>query len=156
MTRRMWMAILALAGLFIATYLTLYHYGYIGTLVCSATRGCEAVQTSRWSKLLGFPVAMWGLGYYAAVFALTTVGTQDRFAESRRFALTLLIVTGWGALFSAWLTYLEGFSIRAWCQWCIASATVAWALFAVGLIDWKRSTTPFKKGEETSRSLRYP
>jgi uncharacterized membrane protein len=136
----MLLAVLALAGLFIATYLTLYHYGYIGTLTCSVTHGCETVQTSRWSKLLGLPVATWGLGYYAAVFALTIVGVQDRFAESRRLSLALMLLTGWGALFSAWLTYLEGFTIKAWCQWCVTSATIAVLLFAVSLIDWRHQT----------------
>ena len=140
MTRRMWMAVLALAGLFIATYLTLYHYGYIGELTCSVTHGCETVQTSRWSKLFGLPVAAWGAGYYAFVFALTIVGIQERFVESRPFSLTLMLVTGWGAIFSAWLTYLEGFAIKAWCQWCIASATIALLLFVVSLLDWRKTT----------------
>jgi uncharacterized membrane protein len=134
----MWMAALALIGLFIAAYLTLYHYGYIGTLSCSATHGCETVQTSKWSKLLGVPVAAWGLGYYAVVFALTVVGVSDRFSESRSMSLALVLVTGWGALFSGWLTYLEGFAIHAWCQWCLASATIALILFAVSLLDWRR------------------
>jgi uncharacterized membrane protein len=141
MTRRMLMAVLALLGLLIAAYLTLYHYGYIGTLVCSATRGCETVQTSKWSKLLGLPVAAWGLGYYAVVLAVAIAGIQDRLAESPQLALGLVILTGWGALFSAWLTLLEEFAIHAWCQWCLASATVAILLFVVSLLDWRRTTT---------------
>ena len=143
MTRRMWMAVLALVGLFIASYLTLYHYGYIGTLTCSVTHGCETVQTSRWSRLLGLPVAAWGIGYYIAVLALTIIAVQDQFAESRRVSLALVLLTGWGALFSAWLTYLEGFSIKAWCQWCIASAAIAVILFAVSLVDWRTQRTSF-------------
>ena len=141
MTRRMWMAALALVGVFVATCLTLYHYGYIGTLVCSATHGCETVQTSRWARFLGLPVAAWGLGYYALVFALTLIGVQDRFAESRRLSLALLLLTGWGATFSAWLTYLEGFAIHAWCQWCLISATIAAVLFVISLLDWRQSRT---------------
>lgn len=140
----MWMAMLALAGLFISTYLTLYHFGYIGTLECSATHGCETVQTSRWSKLLGIPVATWGLGYYATVLALAIVGIQDRFAESRQLSLVLAFLTGWGALFSGWLTYLEGYTIKAWCQWCIGSAIIAALLFAVSLIDWLRTRAAWR------------
>src|ERR1043165_1388269 len=107
MTRRMWMAALALVGVFVATYLTLYPYGYIGTLGCSATHGCETVQTSRWARFLGLPVAAWGLGYYALVFALTLIGVQDRFAESRRLSLALLLLTGWGSTFSSLLVFFE-------------------------------------------------
>src|SRR4051812_21880123 len=108
MTRRMWLTVLALVGLFIASYLALYHYGYIGQLACTATHGCETVQTSRWAKQFGLPVALWGVAYYALVFSLTLLGIQDRFAESRELSLTILILTGWGAVYSLWLTYLEG------------------------------------------------
>ena len=136
----MWLAVLALLGAFIAAYLTLYHYGYIGTLVCAGgAKGCETVQLSRWSRLLGLPVATWGLGYYLTVLGLTIVGMQDRFAESRGFATLLLVLTGWGAAFSAWLTYLEAGPIGAWCQWCVGSAVVASLLFVVALMDWRQS-----------------
>jgi uncharacterized membrane protein len=144
MTRRMWLALLSLVGIFIASYLTLYHFGYIGTLVCSGTHGCETVQSSRWSRLFGLPVATWGLGYYLAVFVLALIGIQDRFAESRELSTILLLVTGWGAVFSAWLTYLEAGPIGAWCLWCLGSASIAVLLFAVSLMDWRRTrdTTP--------------
>src|SRR4051812_40461108 len=108
MTRRMWLAMLALLGAFIASYLTLYHFGYIGTLICTGnSHGCETVQTSRYSRMLGLPVATWGLGYYLGVLVLALVGTNDRFSESRGFATLLLAVTTWGAVFSSYLTYLE-------------------------------------------------
>jgi len=55
-------------------------------------------------------------------------------------SLALLLLTGWGALFSAWLTYLEGFAIHAWCQWCLISAAIATLLFVISLLDW-RSTS---------------
>lgn len=139
MTRRMWMAALSLLGIFIAAYLTLYHFGYIGTLACSGSGGCATVQLSKWSKLLGLPVATWGLGYYATVFALSILGLQDRFTESRPLALALVWLTGWGAAFSGWLTYLEAGPIGAWCQWCVVSAIVAALLFVVSLLDWRRS-----------------
>lgn len=140
MTRRMWLATLAMLGCFIAAYLTLYHYGYIGTLACTGDgRGCEAVQASKWSKLWGLPVAAWGLGYYLSVLALALVGMQERFTESRGFATLLLALTGWGAVFSGWLTYLEAGPIGSWCQWCIGSAVVAALLFVVAFFDWRAS-----------------
>lgn len=145
MTRRMWLATLALLGAFIAAYLTLYHYGYIGTLACTGDgSGCETVQASKWARLLGFPVAAWGLGYYLTVLVLALVGTQDRLADSRGFATLLLAITTWGAVFSGWLTYLEAGPIGNWCQWCIGSAIVASLLFIVALLDWRatKNLTP--------------
>lgn len=131
----MGIAVVALIGLFLGTYLTLYKFGYIGQLACGVG-SCERVQTSRWSMLLGIPVATWGLGYYVAVFAIAIVGIQPRFAESRAVGLTLLLLTGWGVLFTGWLTSLEAWVIHAWCEWCLGSASLVLLLFFLALWDW--------------------
>jgi uncharacterized membrane protein len=138
MTRRMLAALVALVGVFVALYLALYKAGIIGALACG-TGGCETVQTSKWSKFLGLPVAFWGVGYYVAVLTLTLAALQDRWADSRRLSLALLLLTGWGVVFSAWLTYLELFVINAICRWCVVSAVIAVVLF--GLILWDYRTT---------------
>jgi uncharacterized membrane protein len=136
MTKRMVMAILALVGLMIGIYLTLYKYGVIGALSCSVG-SCETVQTSKWSMFIGLPVAAWGAGYYALVLTLTMAGVQPRFADSRPLALGVAVLTGWGMLFSAWLTYLEWRVINAWCQWCVISAVLATLLFVLAALDWR-------------------
>jgi uncharacterized membrane protein len=53
-------ALISLAGIFVALYLLLYKLGYVGTLVC-AVGSCEVVQTSKWARFLGLPVAGWGV-----------------------------------------------------------------------------------------------
>jgi uncharacterized membrane protein len=139
MTRRMWLAVLAMLGIFIAAYLTLYHYGYVGTLACTGDgNSCEAVQASRYARLMGLPVAAWGLGYYLSVLTLALISLQDRFAESRPLSTLLLALTGWGALFSGYLTYLEAGPIGYWCMWCIGSAIIAALLFVVAFLDWRQ------------------
>jgi uncharacterized membrane protein len=146
MTRRMLTALVALVGLFVALYLALYKMGVIGTLACGAG-DCETVQLSRWATLLGVPVATWGVGYYALVLALALASIQDRWSESRGLVLVLLIVTGWGALFSSWLTYLELFVINAICRWCVVSAVLALILFGLVLWDWKTVRESLKTGD---------
>ena len=140
MTRRMLTALVALVGLFVALYLALYKLGIIGTLACG-TGGCETVQLSRWATLLGLPVAVWGVGYYALVLALALATIQERWSESRGLSLALVMVTGWGVLFSAWLTWLELFVIDAICRWCVVSAILAVIVFALVLWDWRTTTT---------------
>jgi len=136
MTRRMLTALVALVGLFVALYLALYKAGVIGTLACG-TGGCETVQLSRWARFLGVPVATWGVAYYAQVFGLAFAATTERWGSSRGLALVLVVLTGWGVLFSAWLTYLELFVIHAVCRFCVASAVIAVALFVLTLFDAK-------------------
>lgn len=136
MNRRMLTALLALIGFFVAAYLALYKSGVIGTIACGAG-GCDTVQASRWAMFLGLPVAVWGVGYYALVFALSFMSTVERWAEHRGVTLGLVLVTGWGVVFSTWLTYLELFVIHAICRWCVVSAVIALALFALALWEWR-------------------
>ena len=138
MTRRMLTTLVALVGFFVALYLAFYKTGVIGTLACGSG-GCDTVQTSRWADFLGLPVAVWGVGFYALVFALAFAGTLERWAESRTLSLALVILTGWGVLFSTWLTYLELFVIHAICRWCVVSAVIAVVLFGLAWLDWRRT-----------------
>ncbi|NUQ20888.1 MAG: vitamin K epoxide reductase family protein [Gemmatimonadaceae bacterium] len=136
MTKRMLAALLALIGLLVATYLTLFKIGVIGQLVCSVG-SCETVQLSKWATFIGLPVAAWGIGYYVTVFAVSVLLTTERWENARGLSLAFLVLTAWGALFSLWLTYLELFVIHAICQWCVVSAILAVALFIVACMDWR-------------------
>ncbi|MEX1185020.1 MAG: vitamin K epoxide reductase family protein [Gemmatimonadaceae bacterium] len=135
MSRREVVAALALAGIFVALYLTLYKLGAIGELSCRVG-SCETVNSSPWAVFLGAPVAAWGVGFYVVTFAVALAGLQARFAGSRRLSLALVLLSGFGVLFSAWLTYLELFVIRAICQWCVVSAVIVLAIFAVSVWDY--------------------
>ena len=136
MTKRMLVALLALIGLFVSLYLTLYKLGIIGTITCTVG-SCETVQTSKWATFLGLPVAAWGLGFYAMMLALSLAWLSERFEDSPALAVALLVAGIWGALFSAWLTYLELFVIHAICQWCVVSAIVATAMAVVLVLEYR-------------------
>ncbi len=136
MLKRMAVALIAVLGIVVATYLTLYKLGYVGALTCSIG-SCETVNLSKWAKFVGAPVAAWGVAFYITVFAVAVASIQPRFADSRRASVILVALTGWGVLFSAWLTYLELFVIKAICQWCVVSAILVTIMFAVSLWDLK-------------------
>ena len=129
---------LAFIGVFVSTYLTLYKFGYIGSLQC-AVGSCETVNTSRWATFFGLPVAAWGLGFYVSALALVFVGIQERYADSRALSLALVALTGWGVLFSGWLTYLELFVIDAICIWCVTSAVIVLVMFAVSVAEYRET-----------------
>ena len=142
MTKRMVLALMSVVGVFIALYLTLFKLGIIGELTCSVG-SCETVQLSRWGDVLGLPVAAWGVGFYLAALVLALVSVQPRFEDSRAFSLALVALTGWGLLFSAWLTYLELFVIHAICMWCVISAIIVTLIFIVSVLDLR----DYAKGE---------
>jgi uncharacterized membrane protein len=74
-------ATLSLAGIFIALYLLLYKLGIIGELSCSVG-SCETVNSSKWAKFLGLPVAAWGVAWYVVMFAISIASTSERYVES--------------------------------------------------------------------------
>lgn len=126
-------ALLALVGVCIATYLTLFKLGIIGQLVCSIG-SCETVNTSRWATFLGVPVAAWGVATYLVLFVVALAGLQPGLIDSRAIAWVLVLLSGWSVLFSAWLTYLELFVIHAVCVWCATSAAVMTLIFFTSLV----------------------
>ncbi|PYO09052.1 MAG: vitamin K epoxide reductase [Gemmatimonadetes bacterium] len=134
MTKRMIMAALALAGIFISLYLTLYKLGVIGELSCTIG-SCETVNTSKWSRFLGLPVAAWGLLFYIDVFLIAFVGTLERFEDEPIISLVIVAEAAVGVLFSAWLTYLELAVIHAICIWCVTSAAIVAAILLVSVAD---------------------
>ena len=127
-------AALALAGIFISTYLTLYKLGMIGELSCSIG-SCETVNTSRWSIFLGLPVAAWGLFFYLDVFGVALLGTTPRLENERLISIVLAAEAGIGVIFTVWLTYLELAVIHAVCMWCVTSAAIVAGIFLLSIAD---------------------
>ena len=62
-------AVVALAGMGVAGYLTWAHYAD-QAVICVAGGGCEKVQSSDYAEILGVPVAVLGLAAYATILGL--------------------------------------------------------------------------------------
>ena len=117
---RVAIAVICLVGIAVAGYLTYIHYAGLKP-VCFSNGGCETVQSSRYAKLDGIPVAVLGLlGYIAILLSLALRGDLGRLAG---FGVALI-----GFLFSVYLTYRELFTIKAICQWCVSSAVLVTVL----------------------------
>lgn len=142
-------AILALAGVFIAGYLLLYKVGVIPTVICGVDGGCESVQASRYAMFAGVPVAALGFAGYLAILAFALAGIQPHFAERAWVSIGLVTLTGVGFLFSLYLSALEEWVIGSWCRWCIGSAAVATLAFAASIPEIRRL-----RGREEPADLR--
>ncbi len=121
---RIAVALLALAGIGIAAYLTYARYAH-ATIVCT-TGGCETVQSSDYAEILGLPVAVLGLAGYLAIFS-TALFT----GELARVAGAALALGG--LVFSVYLVFVQVFAIGAFCVWCLGSDVVM-ALLAVAAV----------------------
>jgi uncharacterized membrane protein len=117
---RIAIGVLCLIGIGIGGYLTYVHYEGLKVL-CLSSGGCETVQSSRYAKLAGIPVATLGLAGYVAILA--SLAVRGETGRAVGFGLALV-----GFLFSMYLTYREAFTIHAYCQWCLGSAALMTAL----------------------------
>jgi uncharacterized membrane protein len=131
-------ATLALAGFFVALYLSLWKLGLVGSLACG-TGGCEYVQSSTYAVVLGMPVAFFGVAGYLAILVVSLTGLQARWAERREPTAVLLALAGAGVAFTAYLTYLEAAVLHAWCRWCLVSAGIITGIFVASVTGLRQS-----------------
>ena len=130
---RMGVAAIALIGVFVSLYLTLYKFGMIGELACGVEGSCSFVQSTRFAYFLGIPVPLLGLVGYLAMMMVAMIGTRPANLESRWVGATLLVLTTGAFLFSMYLTAIEAWVINAWCRWCVVSAILATLAFLLSL-----------------------
>ena len=116
-------AIVALAGVGVAGYLTWVHFDD-AALVCVAGGGCETVQESGYAEIAGVPVAALGLVAYSIVLGFVAWDSPS----ARLAAATIALV---GLLFSMYLLVLQLFVIDAVCVWCMVNDVVIAPLLAL-------------------------
>ena len=129
-------AVLALAGVAIATYLTYVYYAGVKPFCVSGGGGCEKVQSSDYAELAGVPVALLGLLGYVGI--LGAVLLLER--ELGKLVSAFLALVGFG--FSMYLTWAELFRIHAICQWCASSAVIMTLLLVLTLVRLLRYEPP--------------
>ncbi|HEU0335123.1 MAG TPA: vitamin K epoxide reductase family protein [Gaiellaceae bacterium] len=119
---RLALAVVALAGVGVAGYLTYVHYDE-SALICT-TGGCEQVQQSDYAELAGIPVALLGLLTWIAVLVL--VAWDSPLARALTAGIALV-----AAAFAVYLVVLQLFVIDAVCVWCMVNDVVLVPLLTV-------------------------
>ena len=119
-------AVISLAGLADATYLTVTHLTG-DDLVCGSSWGCSAVLGSVYASIAGIPTAAFGALAYFVAFSSATLAA---FGYARARALLMLVVM---AMFGAtlWLLYLQAFVLHAFCPFCLLSAALIFLLAGI-------------------------
>lgn len=128
------MAIVSLAGIGVAAYLTFVHYAGL-PVYCTGSGGCHTVQSSEYAELLSMPVALLGLVLYCSIFGAVAVafwgrGRAGAFAPYAVFGLALS-----GTMYSAYLTWLEVYRIQAICTWCVTSASLLATVLVLSAVE---------------------
>ncbi|HEX3927002.1 MAG TPA: vitamin K epoxide reductase family protein [Gemmatimonadales bacterium] len=138
LTPRHWIALTALMSGIVALYLHLWKLGLVGSLVCTASHGCEKAQYSQYGWFLGMDVALIGTIGYALILVTSLVGVQERWINDRRITTILMWLIIPAFLFTIRLKYAEFVILKTFCPWCAISAVTITLHLILVLVDRRR------------------
>jgi uncharacterized membrane protein len=122
-------AVLALAGLADAVYLTVEHLtGH--SVRCTVTNGCSEVLSSQYATIGGYPLAFFGAVAYFTAFSLATLAAFGSERAGKLFAVLVALMFAT----SLWLFYLQAFVLHAFCQYCLLSAAITTLLVVIVVV----------------------
>jgi uncharacterized membrane protein len=121
--------LLSLLGFLAAYYLTLVHYRG-GIPRCYVVEGCALVQTSKYSTILGIPIALPGTVYFALLFYLGIGLTTN---PNRKLVLAYKVFAFAGALAAVPLFLLQAVVLRAYCTYCLVTEFVLVTTWLISL-----------------------
>ena len=146
--RRVVLAMLALAGLLIALYLTLYQWRAWSNV-------WDPFFDSRTVLDLTDPVpdALAGVLAYGAELLLLVPGGRDRWRSLPWACLALGAILTAGAAVSIGLIVVQPAVAGTWCTLCLASAALSLALFALGIEEAVAAWQHVRRAREQGISL---
>jgi uncharacterized membrane protein len=127
---RMILVALSLAGALVSAYELVARWTSAGLV--SSTGGCETVQSSEYSELLGVPVA--GLGIVAFLVIGAAALGRDPLARAAAAAVAL-----GAAAFGAYLLVIQLAVIDAVCDWCLVTDAITTLVAAVAVVRLLRA-----------------
>ncbi|MGE5643702.1 MAG: vitamin K epoxide reductase family protein [Byssovorax cruenta] len=122
---------LAILGLLVSIYMTIYKVTN-NEAMCIGSGGCSVVNASRYSEVNGIPVALIGVGGYAAILALLFLEQRPGFFQENG-TMMLFGISLVGFLFTLYLIVVEVFFIKAYCPFCLTSQGVMTIIFILSV-----------------------
>lgn len=107
----------SIVGLLVSLYLAIVDVVGASTF-CLAGSDCDVVRGSSYGKLLGLPLAVLGVAYFATVLALA-------FGQAPRYASVRQVVGGMGLGAGVLFLGLQGFTLGMWCPYCLVADAAA-------------------------------
>lgn len=122
----------AFLGFLDATYLTLAHFQ--NSIPPCTVEGCEVVLTSRYAIVLGIPLALLGSLFYISVMAVSLL-ILTNYREI--FVKMFYFLAATGLIVSLILSGIQAFDLKAFCQYCLASAATSTGIAILAFLHYK-------------------
>lgn len=128
--------LLSILGAIDSVYLWIIKLVNKPTLCIQGVGDCWSVNTSKYSEINGVPISVLGAAAYLLIIIVVIFENRIELVK-RNSTLAVFGITLIGVVYSAYLTYLEIWIIRAICPFCILSALIMLALFSLSIIGLK-------------------
>lgn len=125
-------ALLAFLGMTDALYLSMTRDG--APIPCRVTSGCDDVLTSSYSELAGIPISWFGFAFYFTAFGCAVFAGFG----NERLLDWMVVPAATAFAVSVFLTAVQVFLLRAYCEYCLASGVLVTAIFLLTLMAVRR------------------
>jgi uncharacterized membrane protein len=139
--------LLCLCGIGLSIASLRSHYATSATDYCDLNQifNCDIVNRSKFSEVLGIPVALIGIIGYVILLGLTA--KKNRLLELLRLCMSL-----GGLMFALYLAYIEEHVLRTWCLLCIGSLIAIAGIAIISAIEL-RLPTKINAGDKEESDL---
>lgn len=117
---------------FFASFYIYYSKRRQKALFCILGMDCDAVVKSRYGKTFAIENTIPGMAYYMLIFAYGIFAILNR--NIFKWSLVYYFVVGasvGSVLFSAYLTAVQAFVLKKWCEYCIISSIASLLILVV-------------------------
>lgn len=131
MNQPIYLLTLSLIGFGISAYL---YYNKIRNkqIYCIIGEDCDAVVKSEYGKTFGVENTIPGMMYYILIFAYGTFALLNQNIFKGGLIYYFIVSASIGSvLFSVYLTAVQAFVLKKWCEYCVVSSIVSVLIFVV-------------------------
>ncbi len=130
-----WIAVFSVLGIAVSGLALQNHFAKSTTSYCSFGDdfNCDTVNRSRYSEVMGVPVALIGILGYVLLLALATL-----YRDKAETPAMLLFSSLSGVGFSLYLTYVEAQVLHTWCILCVSSLLFILLIALLSALELRR------------------
>ena len=118
-------------GFLVSAYI-FYSKKFNKPLFCPIGENCDAVVKSKYGKTFGIENTIPGMLYYVLIFIYGISMLLNRNLFKGNIIYYVVVIAGLGSvLFSIYLTAVQAFVLKKWCEYCIVSSIASLLILIV-------------------------